>query len=160
MIMRLEAPKWVDSWMEEQVKAPLENLKNGVKNTEAKDTMKKKFNELCNKEELTDHEVKQIVEYANKNSKYLELENLKVISDAQAEILSGVEELYLKWLVSISDRQAKSLSKVTGFLDLTWLRKISDEQAKALAKTEAVLMVDEDILTSNQKQILENFLMG
>jgi hypothetical protein len=83
--------------MEEKVKKPLENLKKEVKGNEVKDTMnQRKFDELCDKERLTDLEVKQIVEYVNKNSKYLELDNLKVITDTQAEMLSGVEELYLK----------------------------------------------------------------
>jgi uncharacterized protein YecA (UPF0149 family) len=84
---------------------------------------------------------------------------LKVITDTQAEMLSGVEELYLKWLKSITDRQARSLSKVKEFLDLSWLRKISDEQAKSLAKTDAFLLIDEDILTSSQKQILQDSLV-
>ncbi len=163
IVMALEAPKWIDSWMdrmEEKVKKPLENLKKEVKGNEVKDTMnQRKFDELCDKERLTDLEVKQIVEYVNKNSKYLELDNLKVITDTQAEMLSGVEELYLKWLKSITDRQARSLSKVKEFLDLSWLRKISDEQAKSLAKTDAFLLIDEDILTSSQKQILQDSLV-
>lgn len=158
--MKLEAPKWVDSWMEAQVQKPLEDLKKTVKSNEVQNSMKKRYEELCNKERLTDSEAKEIVEYANKNSKYLELDNLKVINDAQAEILSGVEELYLRWLTGITDRQAKSLAKVTEFLDLSWLRKMSDEQAIALAKTEAALLVDEDILTPKQRQILENSLVG
>jgi len=66
---------------------------------------------------------------------FMELNNVNIITDGQAEILSKQEGgVSLGGLTSISDNQAESLSKNKGDIHLGGLTSISDNQAESLSK--------------------------
>lgn len=146
---------------------------------------KEKFEELCFKSELSDKEVKQVVDYANKEWwSWLSLRIKTIKNKNQLEELSKIKSaLHLSEIHSITNEQLKYLSNVE-WLALNWLRKITLEQAKIVTSwkvkklelewldwlgkgsmTDAVayelskldeLYVNSARLTQNQKQILKN----
>ena len=146
---------------------------------------KEKFEELCFKSELSDKEVKQVVDYANKEWwSWLSLRIKTIKNKNQLEELSKIKSaLHLSEIHSITNEQLKYLSNVE-WLALNWLRKITLEQAKIVTSwkvkklelewldwftngsmTDAVayelskldeLYVNSVRLTQNQKQILKN----
>ena len=146
---------------------------------------KEKFEELRFKSELSDKEVKQVVDYANKEWwSWLSLRIKTIKNKNQLEELSKIKSaLHLSEIHSITNEQLKYLSNVE-WLALNWLRKITLEQAKIVTSwkvkklelewldwftngsmTDAVayelskldeLYVNPARLTENQKQILQN----
>lgn len=146
---------------------------------------KEKFEELRFKSELSDKEVKQVVDYANKEWwSWLSLRIKTIKNKNQLEELSKIKSaLHLSEIHSITNEQLKYLSNVE-WLALNWLRKITLEQAKIVTSwkvkklelewldwftngsmTDAVayelskldeLYVNSARLTQNQKQILKN----
>ena len=146
---------------------------------------KEKFDELCFKSELSDKEIKQVVDYANKEWwSWLALRIKTIKNKNQLEELSKIKSaLHLSEIHSITNEQLKYLSNVE-WLSLNWLRKITLEQAKIVTSwkvkklelewldwftngsmTDAVayelskldeLYVNSARLTQNQKQILKN----
>lgn len=152
---------------------------------EEKIITKEKFEELCFKSELSDKEVKQVVDYANKEWwSWLSLRIKTIKNKNQLEELSKIKSaLHLSEIHSITNEQLKYLSNVE-WLALNWLRKITLEQAKIVTSwkvkklelewldwfwkgsmTDAVayelskldeLYVNSARLTQNQKQILKN----
>ncbi len=161
---------WWNSWWDDEV----EN------EDQVKDLTEEEFEALCEKTELTDDEVKQLVKYTNKYDKWLYLSWLTSITDKQAEELWKVKEwLELDWLTSITDKQAEELWKVKEWLNLDWLTSITDKQAEELWKVEYLVLnwltsitdkqatklakvkslsIQEEILTPKQKQILKKHL--
>ena len=152
---------------------------------EEKIITKEKFEELRFKSELSDKEVKQVVDYANKEWwSWLSLRIKTIKNKNQLEELSKIKSaLHLSEIHSITNEQLKYLSNVE-WLALNWLRKITLEQAKIVTSwkvkklelewldwfwkgsmTDAVayelskldeLYVNSARLTQNQKQILKN----
>lgn len=146
---------------------------------------KEKFEELRFKTELSDKEVKQVVDYANKEWwSWLSLRIRTIKNKNQLEELSKIKSaLHLSEIHTITNEQLKYLSNVE-WLALNWLRKITLEQAKILTSwkvkklelewldwltngsmADAVayelskldeLYVNSARLTQNQKQILKN----
>lgn len=143
-------------WAEETTKS-LKNLENEVKTAS-----EKRFDNICERNTLSDWDVKWLVNYVmtnirenkypqhtfftlnieritDKQAEYLSelpgvaFSNLSIITNKQAEYLSKIDELWLNWLRRITDIQAKILSKVKN-LELRWVRYITDEQAKILSK--------------------------
>lgn len=101
------------------------------------------FEKLTQKEELTDEEMKLLIDHETKNfditHRSLNLKNLKNITDKQCKELSKFEWriLILDWLTKISDKQASYLSKFKWtVLWLNWLVEVSDKQIKQLSKFE------------------------
>ena len=148
---------------------------------------KEKFEELRFKSELSDKEVKQVVDYANKEWwSWLSLRIKTIKNKNQLEELSKIKSaLHLSEIHSITNEQLKYLSNVE-WLALNWLRKITLEQAKIVTSwkvkklelewldwfwkgsmTDAVayelskldeLYVNSARLTQNQKQILKSYI--
>jgi len=118
---------WWKTWWNEQVK----------EDEKVKDLTEKEYEALREKTSLTDDEVKQVVEYANKYDEMLLFTWLTSITDKQAEELWKINwVLSIKWLRSITDKQAVELWKVKEALRLNWLRRITDKQAEELSKVE------------------------
>lgn len=146
---------------------------------------KEKFEELRFKSELSDNEMKQVVDYANKQWwSWLALRIKTIKNKNQLNELSKIKSaLHLSEIHTITNEQLKSLSNVE-WLALNWLRKITLEQAKIITSwevkklelewldwfwkwsmTDAVayelskideLYVNPVRLTDNQKEILKN----
>ena len=146
---------------------------------------KEKFEELRFKSELSDNEIKQVVDYANKQWwSWLALRIKTIKNKNQLNELSKIKSaLHLSEIHAITNEQLKSLSNVE-WLALNWLRKITLEQAKIITSwevkklelewldwfwkwsmTDAVayelskideLYVNPVRLTDNQKEILKN----
>ena len=146
---------------------------------------KEKFEELRFKSELSDNEMKQVVDYANKQWwSWLALRIKTIKNKNQLNELSKIKSaLHLSEIHAITNEQLKSLSNVE-WLALNWLRKITLEQAKIITSwevkklelewldwfwkwsmTDAVayelskideLYVNPVRLTDNQKEILKN----
>lgn len=92
---------------------------------------KENFDELCFKTELSDEEIKQVVDYANKEWwSWLALRINKIKNQNQLNELSKIKSaLHLSEIHTITNEQLKCLSNVE-WLALNWLRKITLEQAK------------------------------
>jgi len=146
---------------------------------------KEKFEELRFKSELSDNEIKQVVDYANKEwwswlalriktiknknqlnelskiKSALHLSEIHTITNEQLKSLSNVEWLALNWLRKITLEQAKIITswKVKK-LELEWLDwlgkwSMTDEVAYELSKIDE-LYINPARLTDNQKEILKN----
>ena len=112
-----------------------------------------KFNDLCQKEVLTDEEVDFVVKYENENGVWaLSLNKLKSITDEQAKKLSNVRALWLDWLTSITDKQAEELSKV--WILFIGLRSITDKQAEYFSKLKLLALDKLESVTDNQLEYL------
>jgi len=146
---------------------------------------KEKFEELRFKSELSDNEMKQVVDYANKQWwSWLALRIKTIKNKNQLNELSKIKSaLHLSEIHAITNEQLKSLSNVE-WLALNWLRKVTLEQAKIITSwevkklelewldwfwkwsmTDAVayelskideLYINPARLTDNQKEILKN----
>lgn len=94
---------------------------------------KEKFEELRFKSELSDNEIKQVVDYANKEWwSWLALRIKTIKNKNQLNELSKIKSaLHLSEIHTITNEQLKSLSNVE-WLALNWLRKITLEQAKII----------------------------
>ena len=182
-------PTTLQDWdIEKRQKEENVDENNGtVDNVEQEEKIitKEKFEELRFKSELSDKEVKQVVDYANKEWwSWLSLRIKTIKNKNQLEELSKIKSaLHLSEIHSITNEQLKYLSNVE-WLALNWLRKITLEQAKIVTSwkvkklelewldwfwkgsmTDAVayelskldeLYVNSARLTQNQKQILKN----
>lgn len=145
---------------------------------------KERFEELRFKSELSDDEIKQVVDYANKEwwswlslriktiknknqldelskiKSALHLNEIHTITNDQLKSLSNVEWLAL-WLKKITLEQAKiitswSVKKLElESLDWWWKGSMTDEVAYELSKIDE-LYVNPTRLTDNQKEILKN----
>lgn len=145
---------------------------------------KERFEELRFKSELSDDEIKQVVDYANKEwwswlslriktiknknqldelskiKSALHLNEIHTITNDQLKSLSNVEWLAL-WLKKITLEQAKiitswSVKKLElESLDWWWKGSMTDEVAYELSKIDE-LYVNPARLTDNQKEILKN----
>ena len=145
---------------------------------------KERFEELRFKPELSDDEIKQVVDYANKEwwswlslriktiknknqldelskiKSALHLNEIHTITNDQLKSLSNVEWLAL-WLKKITLEQAKiitswSVKKLElESLDWWWKGSMTDEVAYELSKIDE-LYVNPARLTDNQKEILKN----
>jgi len=113
-------------------KVPVDNNIEEIDNKEI--ITKTKFDELCFKTELSDKELKDVVNYANKEwwswlalrinkiknqtqlnelwkiKSALYLNNIKTITDEQLKWLCNVKELWL-WVTKITSKQAEIISK-------------------------------------------------
>ena len=112
---------------------------------------------------ITDAQLKRLSELANRNTeverkiKYLNLNGLTSITNAQAESLSKViaRELYLNGLTSITDAQAESLSKQNyGVLSLNGLTSITNAQAARLNKVTWLYLDGLTTITDEQAESL------
>ena len=176
--------KQKEEWVDENVEGNNELIDNNVEEN-GEIITKEKFEELRFKTELSDKEVKQVVDYANKEWwSWLSLRIRTIKNKNQLEELSKIKSaLHLSEIHSITNEQLKYLSNVE-WLALNWLRKITLEQAKIVTSwkvkklelewldwfwkgsmTDAVayelskldeLYVNSARLTQNQKQILKN----
>ena len=90
---------------------------------------------------------------------FMELNNVNIITDGQAEILSKQEGgVSLGGLTSISDNQAESLSKHKGDLWLSGLTSISDNQAESLSKHNGKLwLIGLTSISDNQAESLSKY---
>lgn len=155
------------------------------KNNDREIITKAKFEELRFKTELSDEEVRQVVDYANKEwwswlalrirtiknknqlnelskiKSALHLNELHTITNEQLKSLSNVEWLSLNSLRKITLEQAKIITSWNvkklelEWLDWWWKGSMSDAVAYELSKIDE-LYVNSAWLTDNQKQILKN----
>lgn len=105
---------------------------------------KAKFDELCQKEELNDDELRQIVKYANDfEGGWLTLNKVSNLTKAQAEILSGVKDtLDLDWLSSLDNGVALALASWSvNNLRLHGLNILDVNDAKALVSWSIVYLI-------------------
>lgn len=172
---------------EEKVDENKEGNDDAVDNIEQDEKIisKEKFEELRFKSELSDNEIKQVVDYANKEWwSWLALRIKTIKNKNQLNELSKIKSaLHLSEIHTITNEQLKSLSNVE-WLSLNWLRKVTLEQAKIITSwkvkklelewldwlgkwsmTDAVayelskideLYINPARLTDNQKEILKN----
>lgn len=87
---------------------------------------------------------------------FLPLNGLTSITDRQAEILSGVENLYLNGLTSIANQQVESLSRVEYLsVSMTCMRQILSYQRKIVEKVNS-----SGTITAGQAAVLNRWLGG
>ena len=145
---------------------------------------KDEYEKLCKKQNLQDSEFLQIAKYIllHWENGELSLRNLQDITQNQIQALTKLPNLTrirLDWLTNLSDNTAKELAKIPNirqfmfnwltnisdnaakelakspnltFISLQWLRNLSDDAAKELAPF--TIYINMDILTDNQKKIL------
>lgn len=172
----------IEDKREENVNEKIEETNISEDNVEV--ISKEKFEELRFKLELSDDEIKQVVNYANKEwwswlslriktiknknqldelskiKSALHLNEIHTITNDQLKSLSNVEWLAL-WLKKITLEQAKiitswSVKKLElESLDWWWKGSMTDEVAYELSKIDE-LYVNPARLTDNQKEILKN----
>jgi len=172
----------IEDKREENVNEKIEETNISEDNVEV--ISKEKFEELRFKSELSDNEIKQVVDYANKEwwswlslriktiknknqldelskiKSALHLNEIHTITNDQLKSLSNVEWLAL-WLKKITLEQAKiitswSVKKLElESLDWWWKGSMTDEVAYELSKIDE-LYVNPARLTDNQKEILKN----
>jgi len=182
-------PTTLQDWdIEKRQKEENVDENNGtVDNVEQEEKIisKEKFEELRFKSELSDDEIRQVVDYANKEwwswlalriktiknknqlnelskiKSALHLSEIHTITNEQLKVLSNVEWLSLNWLRKITLEQAKIITswKVKK-LELEWLDwlgkwSMTDVVAYELSKIDE-LYVNSAWLTDNQKEILKN----
>ena len=111
-----------------------DDIANNVEQDE-KIISKEKFEELRFKSELSDNEIKQVVDYANKEWwSWLSLRIRKIENENQLNELSKIKKaLFLNEIKSIEDNELEALSNIER-LWLNWLTEIKDTQAEILSK--------------------------
>jgi hypothetical protein len=130
-------PTTLQDWdIEKRQKEENVDENNGtVDNVEQEEKIisKEKFEELRFKSELSDDEIRQVVDYANKEWwSWLALRIKTIKNKNQLNELSKIKSaLHLSEIHTITNEQLKALSNVE-WLSLNWLRKITLEQAKII----------------------------
>ena len=130
----------LQDWDIEKRQKEEKTVENNEENNDAADNVKQnekliskeKFEDLCFESELSDDEIRQVVDYANKEWwSWLSLRIKTIKNKNQLNELSKIKSaLHLNRIYTIANEQLKSLSNVE-WLSL-WLKKITLDQAKII----------------------------
>ena len=133
-------PTTLQDWDIEKRQKEEKTVENNEENNDAADNVKQnekliskeKFEDLCFESELSDDEIRQVVDYANKEWwSWLSLRIKTIKNKNQLNELSKIKSaLHLNRIYTIANEQLKSLSNVE-WLSL-WLKKITLDQAKII----------------------------
>lgn len=133
-------PTTLQDWDIEKRQKEEKTVENKEENNDTADNVKQnekliskeKFEDLCFESELSDDEIRQVVDYANKEWwSWLSLRIKTIKNKNQLNELSKIKSaLHLNRIYTIANEQLKSLSNVE-WLSL-WLKKITLDQAKII----------------------------
>ena len=114
---------------------------------------------LYNIESLTDEQARMIKENSNK-FKTLFMPSLNHLTANQANLLSNIKNLDLRWMKEISDDVLKDLWKWNiEHLTLLWLERMPDNQAEILANSNIKqIEMESQVLSTKWLDILKNKL--